>query len=283
MTRPLTGLSGLAGYQVQIDEDSQATPEERMGGTVDPSHAKYLAEDYIRRGAQIGEPIGPYGPDNQMLGDETWFWQEGGQPAEDPNYDYTPSNRAGPFPKGILSGPVGGVGPDDSGPKLQQLASLHSVDSNANARAQFGTEALNDHWERIDELNPGETLLQPASRQSMSSGYGWGTRDRTVSMARQNEHGFDSAHMMRRWASGSIPGNYQMLQPGGRPMVKSLPGPARPAIGVDSPFAGQNLGASFDINGAILQSPPSEYVTPPTPSLAAAQVSSVNDSVVEWY
>jgi hypothetical protein len=284
MTRPLTGLSGLAGYQTQIDEDSQATPEERMGGTADPSHSKYLAEDYIRRGAQMGAPIGPYGPDNQMLGDESWFWESGGEPNEDPAFDHTPSKRAGPWPKGILSGPVGSPGPEDTGPKLAQLSALHGIDTNAEIRSQSGgTTALNDDWQTVDQINPGSSMLEPASKQSMSSGYGWGTRDRTVSMARQNEFGFDSAHQWRRFANGGIPGNTMWLRPGGRPMVKSLPGPARPPIGPDSPFAGQNLGAAFDINGAILQNVPSEYVAPPQPSLGGAAVSTENDSVVEWY
>jgi hypothetical protein len=284
MSRPLTGLSGLAGYQVMIDEDSQATPEERMGGVADPSHAKYLAEDYIRRGAQIGEPIGPYGPDNQLLGDESWFWESGGDPREDPLFDYTPSNRAGPWPKGILSGPVGGVGPDDTGPKLAQLAGLHGLDTNADRRTQTAhTEALNDDWQVIEQINPGNSDLAKLPRQSMSSGYGWGTRDVTQSMAAQNEYGFDSTHLHRRWAAGSIPGNNMWLRPGGRPLVKSLAGPARPAIGVDSPFAGQDLGVAFDVNGAILQNVPSEYVAPPTPNLGAAPISSENDSYVEWY
>jgi hypothetical protein len=285
MTRPLTGLSGLASYQVQIDEDNQATPEERMGNAADPSHAKYLAEDYIRRGAQMGAPIGPYGPDNQLLGDESWFWEPGGEPWQDPTMDHTPSNRAGPWPKGILSGPVGGPGPDDTAPKLAQLAALHAIDTNADRRSQTGgTEALNDDWETIDQLNPGNSDLATLPKQSMSSGFAWGTRDRTQSMGAQNEFGFDSSHQHRRFATGGIPGNTMWLQPGGRPMVKSMPGPARPAIGPDSPFAGQNLGAAFDVNGSILQNVPAEYVPPPQPTLSQAVVSPTgNDSIVEWY
>lgn len=283
MTRPLTGLTGLAGYQVQIDEDSQATPEERMGNVADPSHAKYLAEDYIRRGAQLGEPRGPYGPDNQLLGDESWFWEPGGEPSQDPTYDYTPSKRAGPFPKGILSGPVGDNGPDATAYNLRQSARVHGTETNADAKFHYGPEALNDEWETVDQLNPGATLMDPVTDQAKSSGYGWGTTDRTGSFARQNGYGFDSAHQHRRFAVGGIPGNNMWLRPGGRPMVKNLPGPARPPIGVDSPFTGQDLGMAFDINGAVLQNVPSEYVAPPQPNLSAGVVSSDNDSVVEWY
>jgi hypothetical protein len=283
MTRALTGLSGLAGYQNVIDEDSQATPEERMGGTADPSHAKFLAEDHIRRGAQIGEPIGPYGPDNQMLGDESWFFEPGGEATQDPYYDHTPSNRAGPWPKGILSGPVGGVGPDDTARKLSQLAALHGIDTNADKKSQTQLEALNDDWQEIDQLNPGDSIQVRLPKQMMSSGFGWGTRDRVQSMAAQNEFGFDQTHQHRRWANGGIPGNTMWLRPGGRPLVKSMPGPARPAIGPDSPFAGQDLGQTFNINGAILQNVPQEYTPPPTPSLSTAPVVSENDSYVEWY
>lgn len=283
MTRPLTGLSGLAGYQNVIEEDSQATPEQRMGDVADPSHAKYLAEDYIRRGAQMGAPIGPYGPDNQLLGDEQWFWEPGGDMSQDPTIDKTPSNRAGPWPKGILSGPVGSPGPDDTARKLAQLAGLHGINTNAQKKIQSGSEALNDDWQSIDQLNSGHSDLVDLPKQSKSSGFGWGTRDRTQSMAAQNEYGFDSAHQMRRWATGGIPGNTMWLKPGGRPMVKSLPGPARPAIGPDSPFTGDDLGQAFSANGAILQNVPSEYVAPPTPNLSSAPKGTENDSFVEWY
>lgn len=283
MTSPITGLTALASYR-SIEEYNQATPEERMGGTADPSHGKYLAEDYIRRGAQMGEPRGPYGPDNQMLGDETWFWESGGDPREDPTFDYTPSTRSGPWPKGILSGPVGGTGPEDQGPKVSQLADLHGIRTNAGAKFITGPEALNDSWDSIDQLNPGASIQQPLPRQAMSAGFGWGTRDRVQSMAAQNEFGFDNAHQFRRWATGSIPGNTDWMRPGGRLMVKSMAGPARPAIGPDSPFAGQDLGSAFGINGAILQNVPSEYVAPPTPTLGTAPVSDGNtDTDWGWY
>lgn len=282
MTRPLTGLTGLAGYQTQIDADSQASPEDRMGGVADPSHSKYLAEDYIRRGAQIGEPIGPYGPDNQMLGDELWFMEPGGHPADDPQFDHTPNTHAGPWL--AAGGPVPGNDPDSVAIKLSALAKLHAMDTNADAQIVLSRqEALNDTWETIDQLNPGNSDQREVPDQMKSAGFGWGTRDRVQSFAPQNEFGFDSTHQHRRWATGGIPGNTMWLKPGGRPMVKSLPGPARPAIGPDSPFAGQDLGRAFDVNGAILQNLPNEYEAPPQPALAEAAVSVDNNSFPEWY
>lgn len=53
-------------------------------------------------------------------------------------------------------------------------------------------------------------------------------------------------------------------------MIKSLPGPARPPVGVNSPFYNQNIGQAYDIHGAILQDPATEYVAPPTPYVAPA-------------
>lgn len=284
MARPLTGLSQLTSYSTLIEENSQASAEERSGGVVDPSHSKYLAEDYIRRGAQMGEPRGPYGPENQLLSDETWFWESGGDPSQDPDIDLTPSDRAGPWPKGILSGPVGDPGPEYTGPKLAQLASLHGVKTNAPARFNKNRDfALNDDWNTVEVLNPGNSDLVPLPKQAMSAGYGWGTRDRTQSMARQNEYGFDSTHFHRRYATGSIPGNYFWMRPGGRPIVKTRSGGAKLPIGDNSPFTGQDIGTTFGIDGAVLQTTPYEYAAPPTPSLQAAPSASGDDALVEWY
>lgn len=287
MTRPLTGLTGLAvGYQQDIEEDAQATPEERMGGVADPAHGKYLAEENIPRGSRMGTPIGPQGPENQILDDDYWFWEGGGQPIDDPQFDYTPSTHAGPWPKGFQSGPVGDISPDAVANKLNALNALHGMGRNGELQHQLTrADALNDDWETIDQLNPGNSGLANLPKQSLSSGFGWGTRDRTQSMAQQNEYGFDSAHQHRRWATGSIPGNNMWMRPGGRPMMKTLGGPARPAIGEDSPFTGQNLGFSFNPDGALLQNVPTEYSAPPQPNLADAgpPVNTENDSYVEWY
>jgi hypothetical protein len=199
--------------------------------------------------------------------------------------DDTPSNRAGPFPKGILSGPVGSNGPDDIANHLEQSFVLHGTNTHAQLRAQTASiYAQNDDWQTVEELNPGHDTLSNPPSQMKSSGYGWGTRDRTQSFARQNEFGFDSAHQHRRFATGPIPGNTMWMKPGGRPLAKSLPGPARPAIGVDSPFAGQDLGQAFSIDGALLQNVPTEYQAPPTPNLTTTvPVVTGDDTYPEWY
>ena len=179
---------------------------------------------------------------------------------------------------------MGAVDPDTVSATRAQSYELHSDGTNAEARSNLVRGfALNDQWQEVWNVTPGHSDLAELPKQAMSSGFMWGTRDRTQSFARQNEFGFDSAHYHRRIATGSIPGNYMWMQPGGRPLVKSLPGPGRPPIGVDSPFAGQDLGQAFSIDGAVLQNVPTEYNPPPQPNLQAPPLPTANDSYVEWY
>lgn len=284
----LTALTAIAGYQTSINEDAQATPEERSGGTVDPKHGHW--DPNANRVAYESQLVqagghGPYGPESQLLDDDEWHYFPAGNEMQDPYMDRTPSRRAGPWPKGIAS-PVPGENPDDIANQLRQSMAIHAIKTNAAKRSGYSPlgDINNDTWGGFYEVDPGHTDQQPIGRQAMSSGYAYGTRDREHSFARQNEYGFDSAHKMRRYATGSVPGNYMYLEPGGRPLSKSLAGPARPAIGPDSPFGGQDLGQSFSIDGAILQTIPSEYVAPPQPELAPAVIAaSYGDAVVEWY
>lgn len=285
----LNGLTGIAGYQQQVNEDAQATPEQRSGGTVDPKHGEWGETahpyPYMSKAGQAAGPElhGPYGPENQMLGDEGWFWQPAGDEWQDPTFDHTPSRRAAPYPKGVASGPAPGVGPDDIAEQLRQSRLIHATNRGASGKKLTQLDALNDQWQEFTEENPGHSDLVPLPKQAMSSGFMYGTRDRTQSMARQNEFGYGSSHMHRRWAVGSIPGNSMWLKPGGRPLVKSLPSVARLPIGPTSPFAGDDVMQSFNIDGAILQNVPSEYATPPQVNLAPPIASDVNDSLVEWY
>lgn len=287
MPNGLTGLSGLAGYQQLIDRSAQATPEDRSGNPANPRHAHPQdARPYPWESQQtMAGSHGPYGPENQLLGDEWWFFHPGGSGVEDPTYDAQPITRAAPFPKGISSGPVPGATPDDIADQLRQSAYLHSIKTGASnklIRTTLG-DVTQDDWQELWEVNPGHSELVSLPKQAMASGFMWGTTDRTQSMARQNEHGFDSAHMHRRYAAGSIPGNNMWMRPGGRPLHKSIAGPARPAIGPDSPFHGDDLGAAFGARGAVLSNLPSEYTPPPQPALSSGYSSDSQDAYVEWY
>lgn len=283
----LTGLTGLAGYQVQIDADAQATPEERSGGPADPRHAHRgeSAPPYLWNSQTVmAGSHGPYGPENQLLGDPEWVWEPAGNEWEDPDFDHTPSTRAAPFPRGILSGPIPGETPDDVARQRKKSAAIHAVDCGASAKMQHTLEPLQDQWEGFYNVTPGHSDDVEPPNLYKSAGFGWGTTDRTQSFARQNEYGFDSAHMTRRYATGEIPGNNYWMRPGGRIMRKSMAGPARPAIGPDSPFEGNDLGRPFAVGGAILLNPPTQYVAPPQPHLAQPYVQTdASDAVVEWY
>lgn len=286
----LTGLSALAGQQTLIEENAQATPEERYGGPADPYHAyvgqqaqPYPWQSKMGQAAQAG-PI--HGAESQLLGDPEWAWEDAGLDVDDPTFDHTPARRAAPWPKGILSGPVDANSPTAIANQLQQSAAIHGINMGASRRMQQNPigNVQQDEWEELSELNPGFSALQPQSRQAMGSSFMFGSRDRSTTFARQNEYGYDSAHMHRRYATGAVPGNYMWLEPAGRPMRKSLAGPARPAIGPNSPFEGDDLGTAFNVDGALLQNVPSEYVAPPQPNLAVSQVSDqYNAADVEWY
>lgn len=284
----LTGLTGIAGFQVLVDADSQASPEHRLGGLANPRHAitepHSVPYPWEANSTQAAGQNGPYGPDNQMLGDEGWFFQPSGMEWDDPTFDHTPARRAAPWPKGLLSGPIPGGNPTDVAEQLRQSHEIHGTDVGASRKMQYSDGPLNDQWESYEQTSAGHSDQTTIPRQMMSSGFMWGTRDRVQSMAAQNEHGFDSAHSHRRWATGQIPGNFMWMRPGGRPLIKTMAGPARPAIGQDSPFFGDDLGRAFSIDGALLQNVPSEYVAPPQPTLAPAPSAMDGaDAVIEWY
>lgn len=284
----LVGLSAIAGFQTNVNDQPQATPEQRYGGIADPRHANVgeVAQPYpwMSNMGQAGSH-GPYGPENQLLWDfDEWALTPAGDMADDPTFDRTPSRRAAPMPKGILSGPIDAFSPDAVADMRAQSAAIHGIRMGAGLKALTGLPATQDEWVEVWEVQPGTSNLQPLPRQAMSSGFMWGTRSREQSMARQNEYGFDSNHHHRRYAEGPIPGNTMWMRPGGRPMRKTLAGPARPPIGKGSPFEGQDLGFNWDPTGAVLQTVPGEYVAPPTPQLQTAPVSAdYGDSVIEWY
>lgn len=290
----LTGLQSLASQTRLIEEEAQATPEERSGNAVDPRHGQWgeQAAPYPWQSSQVpgGQPHGPYGLENSLLDDEFWFVEPAGNPDEDITKDKTPYlTHGGPKPKGILSGPIAGDGPDAIANQLRQSMGIHGIDTNAGVRGLMPPQALgiqNDTWSDFWEMNPGDTRLQPMSRQQMSSHFMFGSRDRTQTFAPQNGYSFDSAHMHRRYATGEIPGNFMWMRPGGRVLVKNIPTVARPATGPDSPFHGDNTMTDFDPHGALLMNTPTEYVPPAQPNLAANPASypaSDSGSVVEWY
>lgn len=280
----LDGLNGLAGINAIEEDQPFATPEDRMGGPADPFHGQWgeQAAPYPWESSLgMGGSHGPYGPENQLLGDELWFIESAGDARTDPEFDYNMPNVTHSHGAPHHTTYAGAI-PDMADAiqhQLEESASMHASDLNTSrnmSHYQEG-EALQDHWEEIWNVTPGNTGLVPIPHQIAGSIAGWGNTDRTQSMARQNTDGYDSAHFHRRIARGSIPGNYMWMRPGGRMMYKNLPGPARPAIGSNSPFEGDDLGQAFGIQGAVLQETPTQYEPPPSPNMAGP-ISAVPDA-----
>jgi hypothetical protein len=281
------GLQSVTGIQGFVNQNPQADAFEIQGSPVNPQHAVLgeQAEPYPWENPAYGtQPHGPFGPENELLGDlpesETLA---AGSITDDPTGDQTPyRTHGGPFPRGLGSS----VSPDEISRQLIQSQGLHAIDTNAGASSLYSPSlvAKQDDWQQIWLVTPGESMIDPAipnQLKSAGSQGGFGSRGRENTFAPQNQYGFDSRHQHRRFATGSIPGNYQWMKPGGRPMTKTLPGPARPATGQGSPFQGQNAGLAFAYdNGAILQDSATEYVPPPTPYVAPSQQYS-GDSVPE--
>lgn len=263
----LTPLAPLSGWD---DPTPEATAEERLGGPADPRHAEPLAGNALTYPWERfpGETHGPYGMENGLLGvDIAAYETPAGYLAQDPTGDLQPLTNAAPWPKGVPQT----VLPDEVAERRRVSADIHASNMGQSRRALYSPtlNAAQDDWRGIDTINPGDSMLVPIPQQVQTGVGGFGSTDRTQSMANQNRFGFDSAHTIRRYAAGSIPGNHMWMQPGSRPLVKSIPGTAQIPVGVDSPFTGQNPGDAYDVQGSVLSDLPAQYAAPPDPALAA--------------
>jgi hypothetical protein len=283
----MDGLTGLSGLQSLYVATPEADPEEIQGNPADPRHGirgeKALPYSWESQQTPAGGH-GPYGPPDGGFLDETEYYSlSAGMVTDDPTAETAPWTHAAPFPKNVIGDMS--VSPDNIARQRRFSMWVHGLKTGGKRNVIIPTmEAVQDQWSEIWEVDPGNSDLTTAPRQLMAGAApgGRGHTDRTQSFARQNGYGFDSAHKHRRYATGSLPGNYMWLKPGGRPMNKSLPGPARPAIGKDSPFEGQDLGSAFAYdNGAILQDTPTQYVAPPEPYVAPP-TQYVDDSAPDW-
>lgn len=275
--QPLTGLKGW------INPTPEATPEERLGGTADPRHAKPIANPAPYPYEVFpGEPHGPYGIENQLLGmDIVSYETPAGYIAQDPTGDEQPLTNAAPWPKGVPQS----VYPDAVAEQRRVSADIHASNMGQSRRSLYSPSMLsqNDEWTDYYEVEPGTSEQVPIPKQIQTGVGGFGSTDRIQSTARQNQYGFDSAHSHRRYATGKIPGNRMWMEPGGRPMVKTIPGTANVPVGQDSPFAGQDPTSSFGIQGSVLQTLPTQYEAPPDPALANSYAGDSADAEVSWF
>jgi hypothetical protein len=174
-------------------------------------------------------------------------------------------------------------GPEGNARVLRQSAEAHAVNTNASAEAYASSNPLQDHWTGFWNTVLGEDIVAEGSNQVAFQANGFGVNDRTSNPFRKiNPYGLNSSHRMRRYAVGSIPGNYQWMRPGGRPMVKTLAGPARPATG-EGPFYGQDIGRDYGIQGAVLMDPATEYQAPPQPYVTPTTQGMESAPVIELW
>jgi hypothetical protein len=174
-------------------------------------------------------------------------------------------------------------GPDGNADVLYQSYQAHGTDTGAQRKAIAAADPLQDHWERFYESVPGDDILPPVPGAVSGQAGGFGSNDhRNNAYAKVNPYGLANSHRMRRYATGSIPGNYQWMKPGGRPLSKTMAGPARPATGM-GPFQGDDIGQSFGLQGAVLLDPATEYVAPPQVNVVpATQQYAVPDPIELW-
>jgi hypothetical protein len=286
----MDGLTGLSGLQQLTEDQPEATPEEIHGDIADPVHGQTgeTAQPYSWLSLQT--PSGSYvaPTDSSDLADDlNIYCLSAGTLAEDPTSERMPWTHAAPWPDDPIGD--GSVSPDNTVRQIMQNAAIRSfrVGGLRNVFWETGTPQ-NAKWQDYWFVDPNGTDLTdvPDQMKSGAAPGGRGHTDRTQSNAHQNRFGFDARHMHRRWSTDPVPGNYMWMKPGGRPLVKSLAGPARPAIGYGSPFEGDNLGTAFGIDGAILANVPSEYQAPPVPYVAPESAAVDNGApldLVDWY
>ena len=275
----LSGLTKLAGYNAITDPSPFATAEERMGGTAHPfhSHLGEIAVPYSWQSQAVpAARPGPRGLENQLLADPLWFLESAGDPEQDPYFDYNmPSltRSHGSVKNVTLSGPL----PSQANSIDLQTRQMGNKSSDLGTsrkawRSQLG-DAMQDNWLELWEVNPGSTDLPPITKQIAFQANGFGVNDATSNAYHKaNTFDLNAKHMHRRYAWNNIPGNYMWMIPGGRPLFKSIAGPARPPIGPGSQFTGQDIGFAFSYDtGAILMDTPQEYVPPPSPNVQTYQ------------
>lgn len=268
----MPGPVQIQGVQGFVKAEPEASAQIIHGSPVNPAHGSvgevaspYPWEAY---GGSWGHPTGPLGAENELLSDlpESQTFQAG-QLYQDPSGDQTPfRTHAGVVTRGFYNT----TDPVQSAEFRQQAAEAHAVDTGADRKARQSQNPLQDNWTGFYNVVPGEDMVPQIPGQVSAQANGFGSNDHTGNAyAKRNQFGYDSSHRHRRFAVNSVPGNYMWMRPGSRPMIKTLPGPARPAVGI-GPFEGDNVGLAFGVDGAILQNPATEYVSPPQPYVAPA-------------
>lgn len=294
MSTNLNGLQALSGLNAISQSDPFASAEQRSGGPVNPYHGTQWGEQakpYSWESQQTPSGShGPYGLENQLLGDDMWFLEPAGMASEDPNFSHNVPSLTRSH--GSVNNKINVTVPSQYESINAQIAQVsnHGLSDGTSGKMLTNRQGLaqNDHWQEIWELNDGSSDLPQVGKQFSHVAYGFGVNDAASNTSRKtNQYGYGDKHQHRRYAIGSIPGNYMWLRPHGRPLFKNVAGPAKPPVGGNSPFAGQDVGTAFAYDtGAILLNTPEEYVPPPAPNIAtytpAYDDPNGTDSIAWW-
>jgi hypothetical protein len=291
MANAMSGLTPLAGINIIKDDAAFATPEQRSGGTADPYHGNVgeQAKPYAWESRMTpGGSHGPYGPENQLLDDEFWFMEPSGMASDDPGFDRnTPSltRSHGSVHNETVSGPI----PSQDEAINKQISQMRNHASDLGTSDSMTEPSLayvkQDNWHEIWDVDDGHSDLPEVGKPFSHQANGFGVNDAASNASRKiNLFGYGSWHKHRRYAQSPIPGNYMWMRPQGRILFKTMAGPARPAVGGNSPFAGQDIGAAYAYdNGAVLQTTPTEYIPPPSPNIESVNPAYTNDQGTDGF
>jgi hypothetical protein len=264
------GVSGVTGF---IISNPQAPPEDISGGPANPYHGHpgEQASPY----PWLNFPMGPYpgliNPDDGIVGELTDGSIPAGIVSQDPTADLTPAYHAAPFPNESPALPMADQF-DSRGRRegsirqLYQSLRIHANNTGASLKRLFDLTlgSKQDSW--IGFYNPvqGEDLVPAIPGSVSNNAGGYGANDHTSNAwHKANQYNFNTSHRHRRYATGSVPGNYMYLIPGARPMVRSFTNQYN--FQTSGAFAGDDPGAAFSTYGAILEATPSEYNPPALP------------------
>lgn len=267
------GVNGITGF---INQAPQAPPEEISGGPVNPYHGHYgeQASPY----PWLNFPMGPYpgliDPTPGIV--DTTQQQPGansGIIGQDPTADQTPAFHAAPFPN---EGPNSRSAEQmdmrgraqGSARQLLQSLWIHAHNTGASLKRLFDLTygSKQDTW--VGFFNPvqGNDIVPQIPGSVSSNAGGFGANDHTSNAYHKaNSFSLNTSHRHRRYATGSIPGNYMWMNPSARPMVRSLTGQYK--FQTSGAFAGDDPGFAFSTYGAVLTATPPNYNAPPQPNL----------------
>src|SRR5690348_12629797 len=158
MAYGIKGIGGLADKPV-IYAKPEATAVQRLGGPADPRHGQ-TDQNATPLPYEVfpGEPHGPYGLDNQLLGvDICSFTAPAGDVSQDPSGDGQPLTHAAPWPKGVPQSNT----PDEVAARLREVQAIRAGGNFGAARAMMIEPTLNpqnDQWREYADVDPGQSL-----------------------------------------------------------------------------------------------------------------------------